>query len=128
DRTPHPAALGAARLGLAATGRRKRAPISSVRIHMEFLPMLRRFFRARVIAKRNFRNGGRRPAGRRGKPAGLPHHFGNYFWQPVCPSSKSMDFAKRLARCAPPVMSVSRCERVKFTVCLAPTARAKPPP
>src|SRR2546430_16794563 len=36
-----------------------------------------------VIAKRNFRNGGRRPAGRRGKPAGLPHHFGNYFWQPV---------------------------------------------
>src|SRR5439155_22910451 len=38
---------------------------------------------ARVIAKRNFRNGGRRAAGRRGKPAGLPHHFGNYFWQPV---------------------------------------------
>jgi len=25
-----------------------------------------------VIAKRNFRNGGRRPAGRRGKSAGLP--------------------------------------------------------
>src|SRR5437016_10679011 len=40
-------------------------------------------FGYRVIAKRNFRNGGRRPAGRRGKPAGLPHHFGNYFWQPV---------------------------------------------
>src|SRR5207237_7440226 len=38
---------------------------------------------AGVIAKRNFRNGGRRPAGRRGKPAGLPHHFGNNFWKPV---------------------------------------------
>src|SRR2546430_9857959 len=32
----------------------------------------------RVIAKRNFRNGGRLPAGRHGKPAGLPHHFGNF--------------------------------------------------
>ena len=38
---------------------------------------------SRVIAKSHFRNGGRRPAGRRGKPAGLPHHFGNDFWQPV---------------------------------------------
>src|SRR6185503_17132987 len=42
-----------------------------------FLPL------SRVIAKSHFRNGGRRPAGRRGKPAGLPHHFGNDFWQPV---------------------------------------------
>src|SRR2546430_9761508 len=32
-------------------------------------------FGYRVIAKSNFRNAGRRPAGRPGKPAGLPHHF-----------------------------------------------------
>src|SRR5207249_1745011 len=45
--------------------------------------MINLFAPPRAIAKMNFRNGGRRAAGRRGKPAGLPHHFGNYFCQPV---------------------------------------------
>ena len=39
---------------------------------------------APTVLREAVRKGGRQPAVRRGKPAGLPHHFlGNYFWQPV---------------------------------------------
>ncbi|PYJ54926.1 MAG: hypothetical protein DME24_25675 [Verrucomicrobia bacterium] len=57
-------------------------------------------FGYRVIAKRNFRNGGANLPVCRDDPQLVAHHFGNFFWQPVYSSARGAPNSSR-GGCAP---------------------------